>query len=313
MVTNASIEYLNAEKKYLRAKTDEERLAALEEMLKFMPKHKGAEQLRANLRARYAKLKAKLEEKQKKQKKQSKHFKIEKQGIQVCIYGFTKSGKSLLLSLITNAKPKISDAPFTTVTPEIGMLSYNDVDFQLIEFPSLVGIVDDDRRWLSYALTTDLILVLVKSINDAEKIIKEFFEFNENTKDKPILIIVNGHTEFREEKITFEISKSIRCNIKVIFCDITQCINEIKASLFSALKIYRIYLKKPEAKQPEARPLVFLNRPTIQDVLKEIKISSEKLLKALVAGKSVKFAWQAVNVNHELEDKDIVEFYFSKY
>ena len=68
MPINANYEYANAEEKYLQAQTDEERILALEEMLRVMPKHKGSENLKANLSTRYRKLKEKIE-KDKKSKK----------------------------------------------------------------------------------------------------------------------------------------------------------------------------------------------------------------------------------------------------
>ncbi|MEM2478631.1 MAG: GTPase [Candidatus Pacearchaeota archaeon] len=317
MVVNAPPEFLKAQRKYLEAKSDEERLLALEEMLKFMPKHKGAEALRANLRARYAKLKAKLEEKKAREKalKKGKGISIEKQGLQVCIYGLANSGKSLLLSLLTNARPKVSETPYTTTLPEIGILSYKDVEFQLIEFPSLYLSLDDDRQWLSYALTADLILILARKLDDASSVVKELFKFNEAIKDKPALVLINLiDGEIKKEKATFESEdKKIRKVIDVISLDIKKHIEAIKDALFSSLPICRIYLKKPEAKEPEQKPLVFLERPTIADVLEKIKKSKEKLVKALVSGKSVKFAWQAVKLDHELEDRDIVEFHFKKF
>ena len=55
MPINASPEYVNAESEYYNASTDEEKVLALEKMLKTMPTHKGAENLRKNLRTRYKK------------------------------------------------------------------------------------------------------------------------------------------------------------------------------------------------------------------------------------------------------------------
>lgn len=318
MVVNASLEFLKAQKKYLEAKTDEEKLVALEEMLKFAPKHKGAEELRANLRARYAKLKAKIEERKLKEKliKRGKGISIEKQGIQVCIYGLTNSGKSLLLNLITNAKPKVSDIPYTTTTPEMGMLNYNNVDFQLIEFPSLYLDLGEDRKWLSYSLTTDLILILAKKIEDANLIVEELFKFNETIKDKQILVIVNliESKEIKKEKVMFETKdKKLRKVINVISCDIAKNLEIIKEEIFSNLPIFRIYLKRPESKEPEKKPIVFLTSPSILDVLEKIKKSKEKFIKARVYGKSVKFNGQIVGLDHKLVDGDIVEFYFKKF
>ncbi len=322
MPANVSREFLEAERKYFKAKTDEERLIALEEMIRYMPKHKGAEELRANLRARYKKLKEKIEERKRKLKAlaKGKGFGIEKQGIQVCIYGLPNSGKSLLLTLITNAKPKVSEWPRTTIMPEVGILNYNDVEFQIIEFPALYLNLEDDKQWLSYALTTDIILIIALNIDDAIKIIQELFEFNENLKEKPMLVIINSMLStikketIKKEKQMFESKdKRIRKVADVFTCDIKKDYEDLKEALFGTVNIYRIYLKKPTSKQPDQKPIVFLHQPTIADVLEEIKISKEKMIKAIVFGKSVKYSGQSVSLNHKLEDKDIVEFYFKKY
>lgn len=333
MVTNVTAEYLKAEKKYLEAKTDEEKLKALEEMLRCVPKHKGTEVLIAQLKARYKKLKEKIEERKKWEKKvkKGKSFRIEKQGVQICIYGLTKAGKSLLLSLLTNAKPKISEHPFTTIMPEIGMMCYKDVDFQIVEFPSLYLILEDDRKWLSYTLTTDLILILARNLDDAKKVMDEIFAFSKQILQKDFLVIINkpnknvgnidnvenvgniGNIEIKKEKHTFESSdKKIRKVITIVYCDIKRDAEIIKNEIFNSLEIYRIYLKKPTAKKPEEKPVVFLHRPSIQELLEKIKISREKLGKAMVYGKSAKFEGQAVGIDHLLCDRDVVEFYFKK-
>lgn len=57
MPINATAEYYLAEKRYLDARTKEEKIAALEEMIRQLPKHKGTENLLAQLRKRLAKLK----------------------------------------------------------------------------------------------------------------------------------------------------------------------------------------------------------------------------------------------------------------
>ena len=63
MPINAHPEYIQAEKEYNNANTDEEKLAALEQMTRTMPKHKSAEAFRKNIRTRYKKLKQDIEKK----------------------------------------------------------------------------------------------------------------------------------------------------------------------------------------------------------------------------------------------------------
>jgi len=305
MPANVSNEFKALEEKIAKERDKKEKLKLLQELLKLAPSHKGAENLRANIRKRIAKLKEEIEREERKAKERKIAFKIEKQGIQVSIYGLTNSGKSLFLSLLTNAKPKVSEIPYTTTMPEIGMLKYNDVDFQLIEFPSLFLNLEDDKRWLSFALTTDLILIMANNIDAAKNVLQEIFDFNEEIKNKKILIIVNFQKEFKKEKINLNGRE-----IKVVYCDILRDKENLKDEIYNALEIYRIYLKKPNERKPSEKPLVFLYKPKIEDVLEEIKMSKEKMIKAIVYGKSVKFSGQWVGLDHVLEDKDIVEFYF---
>ena len=310
MPANVTAEFQALEQKIAKTKDKREKLKLLEKLLSLAPSHKGAENLRANIRTRIAKLRKELEEAEKKKKQAKKSFGIGKQGIQVCIYALPNSGKSLLLSLLTNAKPKISEWPHTTFMPEIGMLKHKDVDFQLIEFPSLYGLLEDDKQWLSYALTTDLILVLALNESDAIKVLEELKQFNENVFDKPFLIIIN---EIAREKTERKVINFDGKNFGTLICDIKKHADEIKDAIFNSLTIYRIYLKKPNAKKPEEKPVVFLYRPTVEDVLEEIRMSKEKMIKAIVFGKSVKFDGQNVSIEHALLDGDVVEFYFKKY
>ena len=131
MPTNVTVGYSKAQERYLNARTREEKIAALEEMIKEAPSHKGGENLRKELKQRLAKLR------EQKKSKSSRKSLITKEGdAQVCIIGLTRSGKSTLLSKLTNAKPEISDHPFTTTKPEIGTFDFEGVKIQMVELPS---------------------------------------------------------------------------------------------------------------------------------------------------------------------------------
>lgn len=150
-------------REYQDARTLQEKIRVLEQLISAIPTHKGTENIRKQLRRRLAELKRELEERKRKRVKSSSgKFAIRKEGAgQVVILGDAKSGKSSLLASLTNAKPKISDVPFTTKSPIPGMMIYEDVQIQLVEVPALFP----QAPWLSQALSlarnADAIILLI--------------------------------------------------------------------------------------------------------------------------------------------------------
>jgi len=153
MPVNAPVEYFIAEQRFRDAKGKEEKILAMEEMIRLLPKHHGSEQALAQLKSKLAKLRKETA------KKGSHKIGIVKEGeAQVCIMGFPNSGKSTLLRKLTAAKPAVSGVPYTTTKPEIGMMDYKGVKVQLIELPSTF-----EPEFLSVARTSDGIVALAGS------------------------------------------------------------------------------------------------------------------------------------------------------
>ncbi|MDI9643947.1 MAG: 50S ribosome-binding GTPase [Candidatus Verstraetearchaeota archaeon] len=128
-----------AERRYIEAKTLPEKIKYLQEFISSIPEHKGNEKMRGFLRRRLAELKEELET-QKKRKAGSGGggFSVKKEGAaQVVIVGLPGSGKSSLLASTTNARVQIGDHPFTTKEPSPGMLSFEDLQFQLVDTPAI--------------------------------------------------------------------------------------------------------------------------------------------------------------------------------
>ncbi len=134
MPANLTPEYKAAEARFREAVTREEKLAALEEMLRVLPKHKGTDKLQADLRARISKLKHQPA-------KKGAHAlsrRIPREGAgQVALVGPPNSGKSSLVALLTHADPEVADYPLTTREATPGMMPYQDVGFQLLDLPPL--------------------------------------------------------------------------------------------------------------------------------------------------------------------------------
>jgi ribosome-interacting GTPase 1 len=131
--------YHQAEERFRSAQTNEERILALEEMLAVMPKHKGTDGLRADLRRKLSALKESATQ----QKKGGKHtdiFHVPRTGAgQVVLLGLPNTGKSSLVATLTKAKVIVADYPFATHAPVPGMVRYEDVQIQLVDMPPITA------------------------------------------------------------------------------------------------------------------------------------------------------------------------------
>ena len=158
MPANLPPQYFEAEKRFRTAKGALEKIAALEEMMAIMPKHKGTDHLRAELRARIAKLTQSLD---KKTATQRASMMIERAGAaQVAVIGLTNAGKSQLVASMTNASPTVAAYPFTTQTATPGMMDFENIQIQLIDTPPLS---EQPPEWwlLNIIRRADALLVMV--------------------------------------------------------------------------------------------------------------------------------------------------------
>ncbi len=138
------------------ARRPEEKIEKLQEFLSLVPKHKGTENLRAQVKRKIAILRKEITEKKRKKAGVGgpKIF-VEKEGdAQIVILGLTNVGRSSLLSLLTNAKVEISNYQYTTKEPTPGMFQYQDLQFQIVEAPALMEGSADRGVWGLQTLTS---------------------------------------------------------------------------------------------------------------------------------------------------------------
>ncbi|MCX8158954.1 MAG: 50S ribosome-binding GTPase [Candidatus Pacearchaeota archaeon] len=300
MTVNAGPEYFAAEKKYLASKNIDEKIFYLQEMIRNAPKHKSSEKFIAELKNRLRR----FLEKKEKAKKSGKTTKktIKKEHTQVVLLGFTNSGKSSLLSKLTNAKPEISPIQFTTKEPIIGTMDYEGIKAQIIDLPSIgseffdIGIVN----------TADIILiVLEKSLDDLDKILPLLSK----AYGKQIIAINKSDLLSPEEQRKLnEKIKSKKLNAIIISSETSYNIEQLKQKIFEEMQVIRIYTKEP-SKPPSPIPLILPTGSTVKDAAESIlKGFSSKIKEARVTGPSSKFPNQIVGLSHVLKDKDIIEF-----
>ncbi|MEZ0323383.1 MAG: GTPase ObgE [Hydrogenothermaceae bacterium] len=120
------------------------------------------------------------------------------------IIGFPNAGKSTLISVLSNAKPKIADYPFTTLTPVLGVLQLNVDDFVVLaDIPGLIEGASEGaglgHEFLRHIERTKFLIHLIDVSDFAEKDWKEAFEvinrelknYSDDLTKKPQIVVAN--------------------------------------------------------------------------------------------------------------------------
>ena len=295
--TNQSPQYQKAEAMFLDSQTNEEKLKWLEEMVRLCPRHKSSEKMLANLKTRYIKLKEKIE-KIKKVSRGSGKPGIKKEEMQAVIVGFTNSGKSSLLSLLTNAMPEVSPYFFTTKIPAVGIMNYAGTNIQLIEIPA----IESEYYDIGLVNSADVILIMVTSLKDMEKILPKLIK----TKGKK-LIIFNIKDEAQDIRKIEATLKSKKHDFIMISTKTKDGLETLKEKTFKSFGKIRVYTKEP-GKEKSDNPLVLEPESTVRDIAKKIFRDPEKVKETRIWGPSSKFPGQKVGLQHQLKDMDVVEF-----
>jgi hypothetical protein len=304
MPINAHPEYLNAEKEYMEAISIEDRIEKLKNMISHAPGHKGAENLRVQLKTRLKKLQAQLEKSKARKKGSGGKTGIKKEDLQAVIVGFSKSGKSSLLNILTKANTKVSNIPFTTTNPAIGIMYYYSVPIQIIEIPAIESEYYDK----GVVYTSDTIILLINSIEEIPKLMNLL----EKNPGKKIIAFnkIDTLTENEKRKLNANL-QSKKYNFTLISTETGEGIQELKEKLFKSFNKLRIYTKEPgkEMDKSKEKPVILNPNSTIQDVAEKIlKGFSKKVIQTKIWGPSSKFPGQIVSLKHEVKDLDTVEF-----
>mgnify|MGYP000069243853 CR=1 FL=1 len=167
MPANLTAEAKSKWNKVVLARSPEEKLKALQEFLSSIPKHKGNEKLRAQIKRKISLLKVELEERKQSRKGAKPYYLIEKEGAaaQIVILGLTNVGKSSLLSSLTNANPEVNSRPYTTIEPIPGVMHFKDIRIQLIEVPALTPNSSNSLQ-LNLAKKADGLILMIDALNN---------------------------------------------------------------------------------------------------------------------------------------------------
>ena len=327
MPANLTPEYFKAEKWYKSATTNDEKILALERMLAVMPKHKGTDHLKADLRKKLSKLKDTGT-----QKKGGSHvdiFHVPRGGAgQIVLIGTPNCGKSSIVAALTNAKVHVADFPFATGGPVPGMVMFEDVQIQLVDMPPITADYSAPGQVGTYR-NCDLIAIVIDLSGDVAEQFGVCMDFLESRN-----LLIDGETPASDDqgnalaKEAFCICtktdianagalESLKqlCERPLEFVEISAAtdggLEELPKKFFELLGIIRVYAKPPGKPADMTEPFTLPVGSTVMDLATDIhRQLAEKLKFARIWGTGV-YDGQNTQRNHVLNDKDIIELHFS--
>ena len=315
MPANLPPTYYKLKHQHEAAKTDEERLSLLEEMLRIIPKHKGSEKVVSDIRRRIAAHKRAPAEKGKGSGKRSYSEHIPKQGAgQIVLLGPPNAGKSQILVQFTNAKPEVSSTPYTTTTPLVGMLRYENIQFQLIDTPSIMqDFISPTLLTLTRNADIALPVVSLASDNLLDDLDMVMVLLNETDRDPP----ENGHLIIANQLDAVDADERLEI-LKEFYGETFQIYpmsaetgagkDSLFQALYTALDILRVYPKAPGKAVERDDPIVLPIGSTVLDAAMGLHKDFEEFKFARIWGPQ----WhdgQSVSRNDVVYDGDVVEFH----
>lgn len=326
MPANLTPQYLEAEVKFKEAKSVPEKIKALDVMMAIIPKHKGTEKLRAQLKSRMAKLKEELQ-KRPAVSRAEQAYNIKREGAaQVVLLGLPNSGKSNLFTRLTHAPSEVASYPFTTQKPIPGMMKFENIQIQLVDtppvqidrsepgFPNLVRnangmmiVLDlaDDPVFQMEVMLEELNRMKIRIGDDEPHRLEEGWVFKKafllgNKAD------LRNATEglraledrFKNEFMILPVSAEEEMNFE-----------ELKKEVYRRLDILRVYTKIPGKEPDLTEPVILKRGSTVEEVALSVhKDFAAKLRYARIWG-SGKFDGQMVRRDYRVSEGDVIELH----
>ncbi len=174
----------------------------------------------------------------------------------VGLVGFPNAGKSTLLSSLSAARPKIADYPFTTMEPQLGIVSYRDNrSFVMADIPGIIEGASEGRglglRFLRHIERNAVLLFMVpadaEDINrEYEILLSELEQFNPQLMDKQRVLAVSK-SDMLDDELIAEIEPSLPSDIPHVFISAVtgMGLTELKDILWAAVTDDRNQIATP--------------------------------------------------------------------
>lgn len=164
----------------------------------------------------------------------------------VGLVGFPNAGKSTLLSVVSAAKPKIADYAFTTLTPNLGVVSYReDKSFVMADIPGIIEGAAEGKglgiRFLRHIERNSLLLFMIPADSKDIKteyaiLLNELKKYNPELLDKRRILAITK-SDMLDAELKAELRKDVPSELPVVFISavINQGISELKDLIWKNL------------------------------------------------------------------------------
>ena len=330
MAVNLPPQYHDAEARYKKGRTAEEKLVALREMWVILPKHKASEKVQVILKTKISELTDEIEQAKSGPRKAAPGtVRIPKQGAgQIAFVGPPNAGKSQLLTKLTKATPTVAPYPFTTRDPQPGMTEFEDVRIQLVDLPPITAdayepFIPDLTRSADAAV---LFLDLASDDGPAEtqavidrlkQARRELVAARPTGDDDPTTyfvptLLVATKCDDEAADLRLEMAKEAlgdRFPWHVISAERGDGLPELREKLFTLLNVMRIYTKQPGKPADTGSPFTCPVGSTVAELAGCVHNELEETVKSARVWGSGAFDGQTVGRDHVLREKDVVELH----
>lgn len=230
----------------------------------------------------------------------------------VGIIGLPNVGKSTLLSVLTKAKPKIANYPFTTLSPNLGVLNY-DYNYKIV-FADIPGLIEDAHKgkglgtdFLRHIERTKILLHLVdissadvkKILKDYAVVIKELKSYSDKLIRKPMLVVLNKidlvdddiiktvvkklRTKIKNKYEIIPISAVKRQNLDILLKKIVKTLSYLKYEKPEDVKLQkeRVFSYEPSFIVEKIGEKFIVKGKKVEDLVKMTDLTSEESVKRL--------------------------------
>jgi GTP-binding protein len=144
----------------------------------------------------------------------------------VGLVGFPNAGKSTLLSVVSAAKPEIANYPFTTLVPNLGIVSYRDnKSFVMADIPGIIEGAAEGRglglRFLRHIERNSILLFMIPADSDDVQreyniLLNELKKYNPELVDKQRVLAITK-CDMLDEELTAELKKELPTDVQTVF------------------------------------------------------------------------------------------------